>query len=275
MNTATLAPLPPLREVIARHGLSARRSLGQHFLLDPALAARIVRAAGPLTGRHVVEIGAGPGGLTRALLASEAESILAVEVDPRAVGALEELAVHASGRLQILAADARALDLAALVPPPRQIIANLPYNIGTSLLIGWLHQADAFEQMTLMFQEEVAQRIIAAPNSAAYGRLSVLAQFVCDVRLVLRLSPQAFVPPPKVSSAVVQLRPRRPLPDTRLREALERLTAAAFGQRRKMLRRTLAPLGGEALLTRAGISGERRAESLSVAEFAQLAALLA
>jgi len=275
VNTATLAPLPPLREVIARHGLSARRSLGQHFLLDPALAARIVRAAGPLTGRHVVEIGAGPGGLTRALLASEAESILAVEVDPRAVGALEELAVHASGRLQILAADARALDLAALVPPPRQIIANLPYNIGTSLLIGWLHQADAFEQMTLMFQEEVAQRIIAAPNSAAYGRLSVLAQFVCDVRLVLRLSPQAFVPPPKVSSAVVQLRPRRPLPDTRLREALERLTAAAFGQRRKMLRRTLAPLGGEALLTRAGISGERRAESLSVAEFAQLAALLA
>ncbi|MBX5473199.1 MAG: 16S rRNA (adenine(1518)-N(6)/adenine(1519)-N(6))-dimethyltransferase RsmA [Acetobacteraceae bacterium] len=275
MNTTTLAPLPPLREVIARHGLSARRSLGQHFLLDPALAARIVRAAGPLTGRHVVEIGAGPGGLTRALLASEAESILAVEVDPRAVGALEELAVHASGRLQILAADARALDLAALVPPPRQIIANLPYNIGTSLLIGWLHQADAFEQMTLMFQEEVAQRIIAAPNSAAYGRLSVLAQFVCDVRLVLRLSPQAFVPPPKVSSAVVQLRPRRPLPDTRLREALERLTAAAFGQRRKMLRRTLAPLGGEALLARAGISGERRAESLSVAEFAQLAALLA
>lgn len=275
MNTTTLAPLPPLREVIARHGLSARRSLGQHFLLDPALAARIVRAAGPLTGRHVVEIGAGPGGLTRALLASEAESILAVEVDPRAVGALEELAVHASGRLQILAADARALDLAALVPPPRQIIANLPYNIGTSLLIGWLHQADAFEQMTLMFQEEVAQRIIAAPNSAAYGRLSVLAQLLCDVRLVLRLSPQAFVPPPKVSSAVVQLRPRRPLPDTRLREALERLTAAAFGQRRKMLRRTLAPLGGEALLARAGISGERRAESLSVAEFAQLAALLA
>ncbi|MBX5453084.1 MAG: 16S rRNA (adenine(1518)-N(6)/adenine(1519)-N(6))-dimethyltransferase RsmA [Acidobacteriia bacterium] len=275
MNTTTLAPLPPLREVIARHGLSARRSLGQHFLLDPALAARIVRAAGPLTGRHVVEIGAGPGGLTRALLASEAESILAVEVDPRAVGALEELAVHASGRLQILAADARALDLAALVPPPRQIIANLPYNIGTSLLIGWLHQADAFEQMTLMFQEEVAQRIIAAPNSATYGRLSVLAQLLCDVRLVLRLSPQAFVPPPKVSSAVVQLRPRRPLPDTRLREALERLTAAAFGQRRKMLRRTLAPLGGEALLARAGISGERRAESLSVAEFAQLAALLA
>ena len=275
MNTAVLAPLPPLREVIARHGLSARRSLGQHFLLDPALAARIARAAGPLAGRHVIEVGAGPGGLTRALLASEAESILAIEVDPRAVGALEELAAHAPGRLRILAADARTLDLAALVPPPRQIIANLPYNIGTSLLIGWLHQADAFEQMTLMFQEEVAQRIIAAPSSAAYGRLSVLAQFLCDVRLVLRLSPQAFVPPPKVSSAVVQLRPRRPLPDARLREALERLTAAAFGQRRKMLRRTLAPLGGEALLARAGISGERRAESLSVGEFAQLAALLA
>ncbi len=275
MNKVILASLPPLREVIARHGLSARRSLGQHFLLDPALAARIVRAAGTLAGRHVIEIGAGPGGLTRALLASEAESILAIEVDPRAVGALEELAAYAQGRLRILAADARALDLAALVPPPRQIIANLPYNIGTSLLIGWLHQADAFEQMTLMFQEEVAQRITAAPNSAAYGRLSVLAQFLCDARLVLRLSPQAFVPPPKVSSAVVQLRPRRPFPDTRLREGLERLTAAAFGQRRKMLRRTLAPIGGEALLARAGISGERRAESLSVAEFVQLAALLA
>jgi 16S rRNA (adenine1518-N6/adenine1519-N6)-dimethyltransferase len=275
VNKVILASLPPLREVIARHGLSARRSLGQHFLLDPALAARIVRAAGTLAGRHVIEIGAGPGGLTRALLASEAESILAIEVDPRAVGALEELAAYAQGRLRILAADARALDLAALVPPPRQIIANLPYNIGTSLLIGWLHQADAFEQMTLMFQEEVAQRITAAPNSAAYGRLSVLAQFLCDARLVLRLSPQAFVPPPKVSSAVVQLRPRRPFPDTRLREGLERLTAAAFGQRRKMLRRTLAPIGGEALLARAGISGERRAESLSVAEFVQLAALLA
>ena len=275
MNKVILASLPPLREVIARHGLSARRSLGQHFLLDPALAARIVRAAGTLAGRHVIEIGAGPGGLTRALLASEAESILAIEVDPRAVGALEELAAYAQGRLRILAADARALDLAALVPPPRQIIANLPYNIGTSLLIGWLHQADAFEQMTLMFQEEVAQRITAAPNSAAYGRLSVLAQFLCDARLMLRLSPQAFVPPPKVSSAVVQLRPRRPFPDTRLREGLERLTAAAFGQRRKMLRRTLAPIGGEALLARAGISGERRAESLSVAEFVQLAALLA
>jgi 16S rRNA (adenine1518-N6/adenine1519-N6)-dimethyltransferase len=275
VNKVILASLPPLREVIARHGLSARRSLGQHFLLDPALAARIVRAAGTLAGRHVIEIGAGPGGLTRALLASEAESILAIEVDPRAVGALEELAAYAQGRLRILAADARALDLAALVPPPRQIIANLPYNIGTSLLIGWLHQADAFEQMTLMFQEEVAQRITATPNSAAYGRLSVLAQFLCDARLVLRLSPQAFVPPPKVSSAVVQLRPRRPFPDTRLREGLERLTAAAFGQRRKMLRRTLAPIGGEALLARAGISGERRAESLSVAEFVQLAALLA
>jgi 16S rRNA (adenine1518-N6/adenine1519-N6)-dimethyltransferase len=265
-------PLPPLRDVIARHGLDARKSLGQHFLLDANLTGRIVRAAGPLAGRNVVEIGPGPGGLTRALLESDAATIVAVEVDDRAIAAIGELAAT-DARLRVLAADALAVDAAALVPPPRRIVANLPYNIATPLLVGWLRQAGAYEGMTLMFQQEVAERIAAPVGSPAYGRLSVLAQWVCDVALLLRLPPAAFTPPPKVSSAVVGLTPHPAQPPPELFRAMERLTAAAFGQRRKMLRGPLKPLGGEVLLARAEIDPQRRAETLSVAEFDRLARL--
>jgi 16S rRNA (adenine1518-N6/adenine1519-N6)-dimethyltransferase len=265
---------PPLREVIARHGLAARRALGQHFLLDANLTQRIVRAAGPLAGRHVVEIGPGPGGLTRALLESEAASVTVVEIDRRAVAAMEELAVDTGGRLRIVAADALSVDVASLVPTPRQVIANLPYNIATPLLIGWLRQARDFERLTLMFQQEVAERICAAPGTAAYGRLSVLAQWICAADLLLRLPPAAFVPPPAVHSAVVGFTPRAEQPTPALFAQMERLTAAAFGQRRKMLRGALKPLGGETLLNAAGIAPDRRAETLSVAEFDRLARLL-
>jgi 16S rRNA (adenine1518-N6/adenine1519-N6)-dimethyltransferase len=266
--------LPPLRDVIARHGLDARRKLGQHFLLDANLMGRIVRSAGSLAGRQVVEIGPGPGGLTRVLLASEAAGVTAIELDPRAVGAIEELAAISGGRLRVIEADALALDLVGLVPAPRQIIANLPYNVATPLLIGWLRQAAAFERMTLMFQLEVAERICAAPDTPAYGRLSVLAQWVCATDLALRIPPEAFVPAPKVFSAVVGLVPHPAQPGQELFATMERLTAAAFGQRRKMLRRSLKTLGGEALLQRAGIEPQRRAETLSVAEFDRLARLL-
>lgn len=260
-----------MREVIARHGLDARKSLGQHFLLDETLCAKIARQAGDLAGRHVVEVGPGPGGLTRALVDGDAASVTAIEVDPRAVGAIEELAAGSGGRLRVIGADALATDLAALVPAPRQIVANLPYNVGTQLLIGWLHQAAAWERLTLMFQLEVAERIVAAPETAAYGRLAVLSQLLMEPEIVMRLPPGAFSPPPSVWSAVVRLTPRavRPAPDLVAR--VERLTAAAFGQRRKMLRVALKPLGGQALLARAGIEGTRRAETLSVAEIVRLA----
>ncbi len=260
--------------MIARHGLDARRALGQHFLLDANLAARIVRQSGDLAGRHVVEVGPGPGGLTRALLASEAASVTAVEIDPRAVAAIEELAV-ASPQLRVVAADALALDLAALVPSPRQIVANLPYNIASPLLVGWLRQAALWERMTLMFQLEVAERICAAPGTAAYGRLAVLAQWVTAVELRMRVPPAALVPPPKVWSAVVVLTPHHAQPEPRLFAAMERLTAAAFGQRRKMLRGALRALDGAALLADASIDPARRDETLEVAEFDRLARLLA
>jgi 16S rRNA (adenine1518-N6/adenine1519-N6)-dimethyltransferase len=260
--------------VIARHGLDARRSLGQHFLLDANLVARIARQAGDLAGRHVVEVGPGPGGLTRALLATEAADVTAVEVDPRAIAAMQELAGE-TARLRVVAGDALAQDLSALVPAPRQVVANLPYNIASPLLIGWLRQAAAWERLTLMFQEEVADRICAAPDTPAYGRLSVIAQWVCAAEFRLRIPPAAFVPPPKVWSAVVVLTPRPAQPAPALFAAMERLTAAAFGQRRKMLRGSLKGLGGVALLDRAGIAPERRAETLSIAEFDTLARLVA
>ena len=265
---------PPLRDVIARHGLDARKSLGQHFLLDGNLTARIVRGtgAGSLSGRHVVEVGPGPGGLTRSLLETDAASLTVVEVDRRAIGAMEELAAT-DARLRVLEADALALDLATLVPAPRHIVANLPYNIATPLLIGWLRQAASFAGMTLMFQQEVAERIAAPPDMPAYGRLSVLSQWVCDVVLLLRLPPAAFVPPPKVWSAVVGFTPHAAQPAPDLFRAMERLTAAAFGQRRKMLRGSLKSLGGEKLLASAEIDPQRRAETLSVAEFDRLARL--
>jgi 16S rRNA (adenine1518-N6/adenine1519-N6)-dimethyltransferase len=265
---------PPLREVIAAHGLGARHSLGQHFLLDGNLTARIVRAAGELTGRNVIEIGPGPGGLTRALLVSDAARIVAIEVDQRAIGAIEDIAAVTNGRLTVMKADALRVDLPELVPEPRQIVANLPYNVASPLLVRWLRQASAYERMTLMFQREVAERIVASPDTPAYGRLSVLAGWVCDTHIAVRLPPEAFVPPPKVSSAVVVLTPHAEQPDPVLFATMERLTAAAFGQRRKMLRGSLKPLGGEALLTRAEIASDRRAETLSVAEFDRLARLL-
>ncbi len=223
----------------------------------------------------MVEVGPGPGGLTRALLDTGAASVLAVEVDPRAIQAIEELAQAHAGRLRVLAADATRTDLAALVDAPRQLAANLPYNVATPLLIGWLRQAALWERMTLMFQLEVAERICAAPDTSAYGRLSVLVQWTCRAALLLRLPPAAFVPPPKVWSAVVGLAPHAAQPEPALFAAMERLTAAAFGQRRKMLRGSLRALGGAALLDQAGISPERRAETLDIPEFDRLARLVA
>ena len=273
----TTADLPSLRETVARHGLDARKSLGQHFLLDPAVCARIAALAGDLAGRHVLEVGPGPGGLTRALLASPAAEVVAVELDRRAVAALAELAAAHPGRLRVVEGDALRVDPSALLPAPRRIVANLPYNVATPLLVGWLRGAAAIEGMALMFQQEVAERICAAPDTEAYGRLSVLAQWRCRCELLLRLPPGAFSPPPKVWSAVVGFTPHAEDPGAALFAAMERTTAAAFGQRRKMLRGALKSLGeAEALLAAAGIDGARRAETLSVAEFDRLArALLA
>ncbi len=223
----------------------------------------------------MVEVGPGPGGLTRALLDSAAAQVVAVEVDPRAAAAIAELAEAHPVRLRLVQADALALDLSALVPAPRQIVANLPYNIASPLLVGWLRQAAAWERLTLMFQQEVAERICAAPGTGAYGRLSVLAQWLCTAELRLRIPPAAFIPPPKVWSAVVVLTPYAAQPSPELFTVMERLTAAAFGQRRKMLRGALKPMGGEALLAKASIAPDRRAETLSVAEFDRLAQLLA
>jgi 16S rRNA (adenine1518-N6/adenine1519-N6)-dimethyltransferase len=265
-----LPELAALRDVIARHGLAARHSLGQHFLLDGNLTDRIVREAGDLTGRHIIEVGPGPGGLTRSLLASNATSITAIELDRRAIGAIKDLAETATGRLHVIEADALSVDVASVVPPPRQVIANLPYNVASPLLVGWLRHAASFERLTLMFQQEVAARICAEPGTPAYGRLSVLAQWTCMAHIAMRLPPGAFTPPPKVSSAVVSLTPHAVQPDPKVFARMEALTAAAFGQRRKMLRGSLRGLGGEALLTRAGIAPDRRAETLSVQEFDRL-----
>ena len=269
------APLPSLRETIARHGLDARKALGQHFLLDGTLCARIAALAGDLAGRHVIEVGPGPGGLTRALLASPAAEVVAVELDRRAVAALAELQAAHPGRLRIVEGDALKADPEALVPAPRRIIANLPYNAASPLLVRWLRGAARLEGMTLMFQQEVAERITAAPDTEAFGRLGVLAQWRCRCELLLRLPPGAFTPPPKVWSAVVGFTPRPEDPGPALFAAMERLTAAAFGQRRKMLRGSLKALGeAEALLEQAGIAGTRRAETLTIAEFDRLARLL-
>ncbi len=236
--------------------------------------ARIAGLAGDLDGRHVVEVGPGPGGLTRALLASGAASVIAVEIDPRAVAAMEELA-QGQSRLRVVAGDALALDLVSLAPTPRVVVANLPYNVGTPLLVRWLREAGAWERLTLMFQLEVAARICAPPGSGAYGRLAVLAQWTGTPQLLARIPAAAFWPPPKVVSAVIGFRPHAEQPDPALFAAMERLTAAAFGQRRKMLRGSLRPLGGEALLDEARIDPARRAETLCIAEFDRLARLIA
>ena len=272
----TKIELPSLSETIARHGLDARKALGQHFLLDPSICARIASLAGDLAGRHVLEVGPGPGGLTRALLESAAASVLAVELDARAVVALQELVAAYPSRLRVREADALGVDPAEALPAPRRIIANLPYNVASPLLVRWLRSAAALEGMTLMFQLEVAERITAAPATPAYGRLAVLSQWRCRCDLLLRLPPGAFSPPPKVWSAVVGFVPHAENPPPALFAAMEKLTAAAFGQRRKMLRGALKSLGGaEALLEQAGIAGDRRGETLSVAEFDRLARSLA
>ncbi len=268
--------LPPLRDVLRRHGVEPRKSLGQNFLLDLNLTRRIARAAGPLDRADVIEIGPGPGGLTRALLAEGARRVVAIERDRRCVAALAELGAAVPGRLVVVEGDARTIDAAALAAPPRKIVANLPYNIATPLLIGWLRQIARYESLTLMFQKEVALRLAARPRSNDYGRLSVLAQFLCAVEIVFDVAPAAFVPPPAVTSSVVRLVPlQHPRGECGI-AALERVTAAAFGQRRKMLRQSLRSLGGDpaALLAAAAIAPTARAEELSVEEFAALASAM-
>jgi len=268
-----VAALPPLRETIARHGLDARKRLGQHFLLDLNLTRRIARAAAPLDQGTTIEVGPGPGGLTRALLLEGAARVVALEVDPRALDALAELEAAAQGRLQVIQADALTVDPAALGPAPRRIVANLPYNISTPLLVRWLKAADAIADMVLMFQKEVVDRLVAAPRSKDYGRLSVIAQHVCEVRRLFDVPPSAFVPPPKVTSSVARLTPRPS--DQRLADLapLERVTAAAFGQRRKMLRGSLSGIFADPVpvLQGLGLSPTARAEELSVADFVRLA----
>ena len=262
---------PPLREVIARFNLRADKALGQHFLLDNNLLDKIRRCAEPLSDLNVIEVGPGPGGLTRALLDSPAAHVTVVELDPRAVAAMDQLAQTAQGRLRVLAGDALGIDLPALVPAPRAIVANLPYNAGTAMLLRWLRQAGEYRSMTLMFQREVAERIVAPPGDGRYGRLSVISQWVCDAAISMHVPARAFTPPPKIESAVVRLNPKPEQPDSRLFAAMEQLTAAAFGQRRKMLRGALRGMSGETLLPRAGIAGDRRAETLSIAEYQTLA----
>lgn len=272
--------LPPLREVIEAHGLAARKSLGQNFLLDLNLTGRIARTAGDLTACDVLEVGPGPGGLTRALLAAGARRVLAIERDDRCLPALEQIAEAYPGRLEVIAGDAlRIVPLAHLTPPVR-IVANLPYNVGTELLVRWMTPREwppFWSSMTLMFQKEVAERITARPGSKAYGRLAVLVQWRADARIAFELPPRAFTPPPKVTSAVVQINrlesPRFPADP----KVLQHVTALAFGQRRKMLRASLRPLGGdvEALLTEAGIPPTERAEQVSIEGFCALARLIA
>jgi 16S rRNA (adenine1518-N6/adenine1519-N6)-dimethyltransferase len=248
--------LPPLREVIARHDIAARRSLGQNFILDLNVTRRIARAAGPFDGMTVIEVGPGPGGLTRALLEEGAAHVVAIERDRRCLAALGELA--------------------ALTPAPRKSVANLPYNIATALLLRWLDRIGDYRGLTLMFQREVAERLVAIPRSSSYGRLSVIAQWLTEPKILFDLPPRAFVPPPKVTSSVVSLTPRMAPLALADKATLERVTAAAFGQRRKMLRSSLRTLGVpiEPLLAAAGIVPTARAEELSVAEFCALARTL-
>jgi 16S rRNA (adenine1518-N6/adenine1519-N6)-dimethyltransferase len=268
--------LPPLREVIRRHGLIAKKSLGQNFLLDLNLTGRIARAAGKLEGITVVEIGPGPGGLTRALLAEGAAHVIAVERDARAIEALAEISAHYPGRLTVIEGDALAFDLSSIkAEGPLRIIANLPYNIATVLLTGWLETEPwppRFDRLVLMFQREVAERLVAAPDSKAYGRLSVLTQWRATAKILFDISPSAFVPPPKVTSSVVELIPRAS-PEPCDRAMLSRVTEAAFGQRRKMLRQSLKTLLPDPLpvLEAAGIAPTDRAEHIAVEGFVRLA----
>jgi 16S rRNA (adenine1518-N6/adenine1519-N6)-dimethyltransferase len=271
MSGTDLDALPPLREVIAAHDLRAHKGLGQHFLLDLNITQKIVRLAGDLSGVHVVEIGPGPGGLTRAILASDAADVTAIERDDRCIVALQDVVTAAHGRLRLIAADALQCDPIALVPEPRAIIANLPYNVGTELLLSWLKNYRAFTGMTLMFQREVAERICATPGGKIYGRLAVMAQACCTVKKVFDLPARAFTPPPKVASSIVHFVPRADGPDAALIAALEKITAAAFGQRRKMLKSSLADYGGEEFLRQHNIDPMARAETIGVHDFLRLA----
>ena len=265
--------LPPLRDVIAKYDLAARRSLGQNFLFDLNLTGKIARAAGELGHGTVIEIGPGPGGLTRALLAHGARQVIAIERDPRCLGALAEISAAYPGRLTVVEGDALQVDCTQLGQAPRRIVANLPYNIATPLIIKWLQAGPAFKSVTVMVQREVADRLAAKPRTKDYGRLSVLAQFLSRPRRLFDVPPRAFIPPPKVTSSVIELIPLpEPAAPARV-EDLERITQAAFGQRRKMLRQSLRSLGLEVepLLASVEIEPTARAEELSVAQFAALA----
>ncbi|EMS98458.1 16S ribosomal RNA methyltransferase KsgA/Dim1 family protein [Agrobacterium tumefaciens str. Cherry 2E-2-2] len=272
---AAIDGLPPLRDVIQRHGLDAKKSLGQNFLFDLNLTQKIARTAGPLDGVTVIEVGPGPGGLTRAILSLGAKKVIAVERDSRCLPALAEIEAHYPGRLEVIEGDALKTDFEALVPAgePVRIIANLPYNVGTQLLVNWLlpkQWPPFWLSMTLMFQKEVGQRIVAEEGDNHYGRLGVLAGWRTVAEMAFDVPPQAFSPPPKVTSTVVHLLPKdKPLPCDVAK--LEKVTEAAFGQRRKMLRQSVKSLGGETLLEKAGIDPTRRAETLSVEEFVTLA----
>jgi 16S rRNA (adenine1518-N6/adenine1519-N6)-dimethyltransferase len=271
--------LPPLREVIRRHGLTAKKSLGQNFLLDLNLTARIARAAGPLENVTVVEVGPGPGGLTRALLALGAQRVIVIERDPRAIAALQEIAAHYPGRLEVIEGDALEFDpRPQLADGPARVVANLPYNIATPLLIRWLSAEPWppwYDSLVLMFQREVAERIVAPPGSKTYGRLSVLTAWRAEARILFDIAPTAFVPAPKVTSSLVQLVPRTS-PLACDRRTLERVTEAAFGQRRKMLRQSLKSFGldASALLEEAGLDPTERAEQVPVEGFVGLARIL-
>ena len=268
--------LPPLREVIARHGLSASKALGQNFLLDEQLLDRIAAIPGPLGGRPVLEVGPGPGGLTRALLRAGAR-VTAIEMDRRCLPALAELAEAFPGQLNVIEGDAMKIDARSLFAEPFAVVANLPYNVGTALFTGWLSGADwppAWSSLTLMFQAEVAQRIVAEPGTDAYGRLAVLAQWRSRARIAMKVHRSAFTPPPKVMSAVVHVDPAEAPAGVSAR-TLERVTEAAFGQRRKMLRQSLKGLPGAlAALDALAIDPQRRAETLSIAEFVAIARAL-
>jgi len=275
-----LNDLPPLREVINAHGLIADKKFGQNFLFDSNITDKITRHAGlscgGLADKNVIEIGPGPGGLTRSLLRAGAKSVTAVEFDPRAVGALQDLKAVSDGRLDVVEGDALETDLMALVPAPRVIVANLPYNIATPLLIGWLKQlrddAGAYDAFILMFQKEVAQRIVSDVGHKAYGRLSVIANWLCDTKKLFDLSPSAFTPPPKVTSSVVQFVPKALGEDAPRFEYLEALTAAAFGQRRKMIRSSLKDYADA--VEACGLNTELRAEALSGNDYIKLAKFL-
>jgi len=265
-----------IREALDRHDLTAKKSFGQHFLLDLNVTRKVARAAGGLDGRLVIEVGPGPGGLTRALLESDAARIVVIEKDHRFLPLLQELADSAGGRLVVVEADALDADEVALAAEhgpgrPVKVVANLPYNVGTPLLVKWLTGPLRPEGMALMFQKEVARRIVARTGDPDYGRLAVLAQTLAEARSAFELPARAFTPPPKVDSAVVTLTPRTERPPDALIAALQKVTGAAFGQRRKMLRSSLKPLGGERLCEAAGVVPTARAEDLTIAEFLALA----